>query len=145
MGTTLSSGVGASVVRSDRIGVAEGQPCHAEHIRYAQCKLREASVCPSTHRQYEWHNLYCHPERSEGSRLSEVETFREVYPDQSECAQHEREFRLPPPSVVTLSEAKGLSRWATRCFATLSMTGLAPQRGRDPSRSLPRAKCMGSG
>ena len=25
-------------------------------------------------------------------------------------------------SVVTLSEAKGLSRWAERCFASLSMT-----------------------
>jgi hypothetical protein len=24
--------------------------------------------------------------------------------------------------VVTLSEAKGLSRWAARCFASLSMT-----------------------
>ena len=27
--------------------------------------------------------------------------------------------------VVTLSEAKGLSRWAARCFAALSMTILA--------------------
>jgi hypothetical protein len=26
--------------------------------------------------------------------------------------------------VVTLSEAKGLARWAQRCFASLSMTGL---------------------
>ncbi len=24
------------------------QPCHAEHIRCAQCKLREASRCPSS-------------------------------------------------------------------------------------------------
>ena len=28
------------------------------------------------------------------------------------------------PSTVTLSEAKGLSRWAARCFAALSMTVL---------------------
>ena len=28
------------------------------------------------------------------------------------------------PSTVTLSEAKGLSRWAERCFAALSMTVL---------------------
>jgi hypothetical protein len=26
------------------------------------------------------------------------------------------------PTTVTLSEAKGLSRWALRCFAALSMT-----------------------
>ncbi len=26
-------------------------------------------------------------------------------------------------SFVTLSEAKGLARWAARCFAALSMTG----------------------
>jgi hypothetical protein len=28
-------------------GVAGGQPCHPEHIRYAQGKLREASRCPA--------------------------------------------------------------------------------------------------
>ena len=28
------------------------------------------------------------------------------------------------PNSVTLSEAKGLSRWVERCFAALSMTGL---------------------
>jgi len=28
------------------------------------------------------------------------------------------------PSIVMLSEAKGLARWADRCFASLSMTGL---------------------
>jgi hypothetical protein len=28
------------------------------------------------------------------------------------------------PSTVTLSAAKGLSRWAARCFAALSMTVL---------------------
>ena len=27
------------------------------------------------------------------------------------------------PNTVTLSAAKGLSRWASRCFAALSMTG----------------------
>ncbi len=32
------------------------------------------------------------------------------------------------PSTVTLSEAKGLSRWAERCFAALSMTVLSPIR-----------------
>ncbi len=40
------------------------------------------------------------------------------------------------PSTVTLStfatlsvnSAKGLARWAARCFAALSMTGLAPLR-----------------
>jgi hypothetical protein len=30
--------------------------------------------------------------------------------------------------TVTLSEAKGLSRWAERCFAALSMTVLSPIR-----------------
>jgi len=33
-----------------------------------------------------------------------------------------------PPPIVTLSKAKGLSRWAWRCFAKLSMTGLYAQR-----------------
>ena len=28
-------------------GVAGGQPCHAEHIYYAQCKLREVSRGPA--------------------------------------------------------------------------------------------------
>jgi hypothetical protein len=32
------------------------------------------------------------------------------------------------PSTVTLSAAKGLLRWAERCFASLSMTGLSPIR-----------------
>ncbi len=30
--------------------------------------------------------------------------------------------------VVTLSGAKGLSRWAKRCFASLSMTGPTNER-----------------
>jgi hypothetical protein len=38
------------------------------------------------------------------------------------CAQHDNgETELVPP-IVTLSEAKGLSRCAMRCFAALSMT-----------------------
>ncbi len=37
------------------------------------------------------------------------------------------------PNRVTLSAAKGLSRWAARCFATLSMTG----------RCLPATRCQG--
>jgi hypothetical protein len=48
------------------------------------------------------------------------------------------------PTTVTLSEAKGLSRWASRCFAALSMTGLSPLRMPGPSCSFalsrPRAK-----
>jgi len=44
--------------------------------------------------------LACHPERSEGSVALGVEM----------------------PHLVTLSAAKGLSRWAARCFAALSMT-----------------------
>jgi hypothetical protein len=36
------------------------------------------------------------------------------------CAQHDR----GPGSLVTLSAAKGLSGWAPRCFAALSMTGV---------------------
>src|SRR6266852_3439181 len=62
--------------------------------------------------------------RSEGSVLLGVEMLRGVYPERSECAQHDRAFRLLPPSVVTLSEAKGLSRGATRdASLRLSMTG----------------------
>ena len=33
------------------------------------------------------------------------------------CPQHDR-----GPSFVTLSAAKGLSRWVSRCFVALSMT-----------------------
>ncbi len=44
--------------------------------------------------------LACHPERSEGSVALGVEM----------------------PHLVTLSAAKGLSRWVWRCFAALSMT-----------------------
>src|SRR6266516_6735611 len=32
---------------AERSPVMLAEPCHAEHIRYAQCKLREASRCPS--------------------------------------------------------------------------------------------------
>jgi hypothetical protein len=35
-----------AICRGD--GAAGGQHCHAEHIRYAQCKLREASRGPAT-------------------------------------------------------------------------------------------------
>src|SRR6266496_2669392 len=76
---------------------ASGVPgCHPEHIRFAQCKLHE------------------------GSGSIGLEMLR--------YAQHDNVL----PSVVTLStfvplsvnSAKGLSRWAWRCFATLSMTEL---------------------
>jgi len=42
-------------------------------------------------------------------------------------------------SFVTLSEAKGLSRWADRCFAALSMTGLClpPEEAKDQRRKHP--------
>jgi hypothetical protein len=38
--------------------------------------------------------------------------------------------------VVTLSAAKGLSRWAQRCFAALSMTGLDLSVEEERSRSF---------
>ncbi len=34
-------------VDKSALGAAGGRHCHAEHIRYAQCKLREASRRPS--------------------------------------------------------------------------------------------------
>ena len=42
--------------------------------------------------------------------------------------QHTAWSRLLPLARVTLSEAKGLSRQAPRCFAPLSMTGLSTYR-----------------
>ncbi len=57
--------------------------------------------------------LSCHPERSEGSVSLDVEMLR--------FAQHDR-----VGSLVTLSVAKGLSRWPSSCFAALSMTGWVP-------------------
>jgi hypothetical protein len=44
--------------------------------------------------------------------------------------------RLLLPADVTLSEAKGLSRWALRCFAPLSMTALGPYGFLDPFVTL---------
>src|SRR5439155_4665165 len=52
----------------------------------------------------------CHPERSEGSVPLGLGMLR--------CPQRDRVGAL-----VTLSVAKGLSGWASRCFAALSMTG----------------------
>jgi hypothetical protein len=53
----------------------------------------------------------CHPERSEGSHVRMI------------CFVALSMTRLFP-TCVTLSEAKGLSLWVTRCFAALSMTEL---------------------
>jgi hypothetical protein len=47
-----------------------------------------------------------------------LEMLRGVYPERSEGLSMTR----PVVVAVTLSEAKGLSRWAARCFAALSMT-----------------------
>ena len=56
--------------------------------------------------------LHCHPERSAGS----VALTPAVSESVSFC------------DTVTLSAAKGLSRWAASCFAALSMTVLSPLR-----------------
>jgi len=45
-------------------------------------------------------------------------------------------------SFVTLSEAKGLSRWADRCFASLSMTGLSLPAERSEASAQP-SLCSG--
>src|SRR6266516_4635448 len=77
-----------------------GFPCHPERS--------EGSVSMA---------LSCHPEHSEGSVSLGLQMLRGVYTEHSECAQHDR-----GPSFVTLSIAKGLSPWPSRCFVALSMT-----------------------
>ncbi len=39
-----AEGASTSGTLSNSDGAADGQPCHAEHIRYTQCKLREADT-----------------------------------------------------------------------------------------------------
>jgi len=61
-------------------------------------------------------SLWCHAERSAGSLSLGREMLR--------CPQHDT-VPLSPPSLRSgqaLSAAQGLSRWAGRCFAALSMT-----------------------
>ncbi len=53
------------------------------------------------------------------------------------CAQHDSAVTPATSPVVTLSEAKGLSRWAERCFAALSMTGLCLTAGPSPRAAAP--------
>ena len=53
--------------------------------------------------------LSCHPEHSEGSVSLGLQMLRRP--------QHDR-----VGSLVTLSVAKGLSPWPSRCFVALSMT-----------------------
>src|SRR6266700_2426627 len=64
--------------------------------------------------------LHCHLERREGPVALGRKMLR--------CAQHDNAAKPAVSPGVMLSAAKGLSRWAARCFAALSMTGLSPIR-----------------
>jgi hypothetical protein len=57
---------------------ATSHACHPEHIRCAQCKLREGSGALHKLFTQAWDAARCHPERSEGSGAVGTEMLRYV-------------------------------------------------------------------
>jgi hypothetical protein len=106
---------------------AASRRCHPEPIRFAQGKLREGSVALGVEmlRCAQHDNMdtraasrRSHPERSEGSVALGVELLRGVYPERSNCAQHDRAilllrhcrlraFHLPSPQRMVIGNFLG--------------------------------------